>query len=227
MAESASYDLMGELLYHTTSVRNQGVRLPQFDDWTFFAKKLFERGVEYHQYAISLADKTLQGNPFDSYNAVLLASLYRQTGELEYALDVFDKFVDSPLLHRAFYAEWAECKFKKKQYLESLYLSVISVSDGFTKERNIEYRRADVFFRISKDALNHFATDAKFRAAQQAVIELESGNSSNIDDPIRLKDIMDTLLSLAKTWELDLPDWVLVKDLNFALLRIFILNNRP
>lgn len=217
--DSTEYDIMADLLYHTSKVRSDGIRIAQINDWNYYSKKIFDIGKEYHGYGIQLAEATLRGLRSDAHTNIVatLASLYRRDEQIDNALDVLRNVSEEAKKHRAYFAEWALCEYLAGHWWESIYLGAIAVSDQVFFDR-IDDDRVNLFGRVCSSAFNQlkeFYPDFD----QQSQIAVKIKVDKNNRKPLTKNELVDLLRSVSEVYghlSPDLPNWLLsISSLSF------------
>lgn len=121
-------DLLMELVRAAVSGGPEGVMIPRIADWRYLSSKIFEQGNE--ALGVKLAAAALGADQTNSFLAVKLAQLYRESGQPESSADVFRRASKEIGENRAFFTEWATCEGKIGNAAASVWLKAISLADS-------------------------------------------------------------------------------------------------
>ncbi len=129
-------DILADLVRAAISANEEGAHVPHLSDWRYLSSRMFEHGNQ--SLGVRLAATAVAADPTNSFLAVKLAQLYRESGQAEQSAGVFRKSYEKAVGNRAFYTEWATCEGFLGNRALSVWINGLSISDG------IERRPPDV-----------------------------------------------------------------------------------
>jgi tetratricopeptide (TPR) repeat protein len=102
--------------------------IPDFDKWEYELPEHFFK-IGRKDLATRIANRILDKDPANTYLIVKLASLYRGSGDLRKATELFNSYSAELPNNRAFYYEWAISESNVGNYLLCAWLAGLSLSD--------------------------------------------------------------------------------------------------
>ena len=133
LEEEMDYDfdeMYVELTKAAMEARKKGEYIECFSEWKYIGDNFME---ENHTQAIRLCRAVLEVFHNDPHMTVHLSKIYRELGEYEMALDLFQA-LDERVEHRSLFCEWALVEANMGDKHTSVCLSALALSDQAEKQ---------------------------------------------------------------------------------------------